>query len=388
MDPVLILSPDFPPRPGGVADHTVFLAAAFAKDSTVIVLTSTGAQSHPDYEVRPAIADWHDAGQLIAAVEAAPADALILWQYVPHMYGRGGVNSAVPAVMRHFRSQGRAQKVIGHEICMPWSLWPHRFHYAWAQRRQWRVIAECADLIGMSTEAWIDRWAARWPWLAPKMVLSPSPSNIPVVHCPSGHRDSWRGEHGLPRETPVMTFFGTLSAAKQFSWVESAWRRAQQKECPAALVVLGGKPSLTSGSAIEPMFKPLGRLPPEEISRAFQATDVLLLPFIDGTSERRTSFTAGLSHGLAIATTFGPSTGRSLRQERCFTATDVNDPDAFARSAAELLGNDARRAELGSAARKSYLQNYDWPVVIRRLRAVAPGNQASVRGSKPGADSH
>jgi glycosyltransferase involved in cell wall biosynthesis len=374
MHRVLILSPDFPPRPGGVADHTAFLAAAFAADSQVTVVTSVGAQLREDYEVRPVIRNWQDRREVIAAVEGADPGAMIVWQYVPHMYGRGGVNPAIPDVLRHWKASGRSQALVAHEICMPWSAWPHRFYYALAQRRQWRSLAGSADRIGISTEAWIDRWVERWPWLAPKSTLTPSPSNIPVVACPPGHRAAWREAHGLPESALVLTFFGTLSAAKQFDWVEAAWRRARQAGRPVALVVLGGKPTLSTGPGDDPWFKPMGRVQPEDVSRAFQATDVLLLPFVDGASERRTSFTAGLSHGLAIVATVGESTGRTLRADPSFAATDAKDRDAFVRAAAELVGDPARRIQLGQSARKSYLQNYDWPVVIHRLReSPTPG---------------
>src|SRR5205085_10919881 len=119
---------------------------------------------------------WHSRKDLMAAANGASP---ILWQYVPHMYGRGGVNFAVPNAIRALAPR-RHQVVLAHEVAAPLSPWPHRACYAWAHRLQWQVIARNADVIGLSTEAWMSRWLGRYPGVSDKSALIPSPSNIPV----------------------------------------------------------------------------------------------------------------------------------------------------------------------------------------------------------------
>ncbi|MCD8535067.1 MAG: hypothetical protein LR011_09895 [Verrucomicrobia bacterium] len=90
--PVLIVSPDFPPRKGGLADHTHMLAMHLKDALHIKVLTSKGCQENDQYQVYPAVYDWHDAEELFNQVLYLSKNCRVLWQYVPHMYGRGGVN--------------------------------------------------------------------------------------------------------------------------------------------------------------------------------------------------------------------------------------------------------------------------------------------------------
>jgi glycosyltransferase involved in cell wall biosynthesis len=111
-------------------------------------------------------------------------------------------------------------------------------------------------------------------------------------------------------------------------------------------------------------------LPSGDVSRAMQAADVLALPFIDGASERRGSFMAGLSHGLPVVTTIGPGTGPTLRKSDSFAAVPCDRPDLFTAKVVELLGDAAHRAGLGERGRTLYERSYNWPTVISRLEEL------------------
>src|SRR6478672_4622793 len=97
---LVLISPLFPPAQGGLADHTKLLAQKLAPTRRVKVLTSPGADSDFSYDMIP-FDHWHQRSALISAIEAT-GDCPILWQYVPDIYGRGGVNFTVPNVIRNF----------------------------------------------------------------------------------------------------------------------------------------------------------------------------------------------------------------------------------------------------------------------------------------------
>ena len=367
---VLIISPDFPPTRGGVADHTLRLAQELAARGPVAVLTSTANQSSQPFPVHAEISDWTNAETLERAIAPLAANKTLLWQYVPHMYGRGGVNPAIGKVMSRLQPHAPGQLVIAHEIAAPFSPLPHRFWYALNHRRQWRQILAAAGAVGISSEAWLAEWIRREPQHAGKLFLLPSPATIPVVPVPATHACDWRAAQQLPADCRVLAYFGTLSANKQFDWVLAAWERAQDKRCPVALAVAGGNAAITVPDALRPLFRPLGYLPADAVSRLLQAADVLALPFIDGVSERRTSFMAGLSHACAVASTFGHNTGSTLRHADFFAATEAIDEAAFVATVRSLLTDDARRARLAVAGRDAYHTRYDWPRVIEYLEAA------------------
>ena len=364
---MLIVSPDFPPARGGVADHTLRLAQMLAARGPVAVLTSAGNASHQPFPVHGRVRDWSDWQALGDSIESLASNRPVLWQYVPHMYGRGGVNSGLGQVMRRLHERGQRQWVIAHEIAAPLAVAPHQLWYALNHRRQWRQILATADAVGISTEAWLDDWRNREPQRAGKLFLLPSPATIPLVSVPGDHGREWRRAQGLPADCRVLAYFGSLSASKQFDWVLAAWGRAQVPGSPVALVLAGGDARAGIPDALRSFFRPLGYQAPEDVSRLLQAADVLALPFVDGVSERRTSFMAGLSHGCAVATTLGLNTGPTLRQADFFAANEANDQEGFVASVSTLLSDAARRQKLAAAARAAYVARYDWPHVIASL---------------------
>lgn len=370
--PVTIISPLLPPLRGGLADHTRRLAEGFSRHHPTGVVSSREAAPLPGVEVRNVISDWHDGGTLEAELLKTPSDGVFIWQYVPHMYGRGGVNFAISSLITRLKAAGRRQIVIGHEIKAPLYWRPHWFFYGVCHRVYWRRIRRAADAIGISTEAWLQRWRADWSDSRAEFFVVPSPSNFPVVEIPPDHSTRWRAGHNLSPDTRVIAYFGTLSAAKQLDWVLEAWRSANRAGMKTALAVIGASPELQLEPELKPLYRPLGYLDEPSVSEALQAVNLLALPFVDGASERRTTITAGLAHGTPILTTIGPSTGTTLRGANFLKAVRSETPSAFAEAATGLLGNASELNRLGIAAREAYRRDYSWDVVIDRLRKHIP----------------
>ncbi len=353
---------------GGLPDHTDRLADALSSHFDVTVLTSVGADTARPFAVRAMVSDWRDAAAVLRAVEGFRG--VILWQYVPHMYGRGGVNLALPRVMRSLARQGRRQVAIVHEIAAPFSLWPHRAAYALAHRVMWSAVWRHADALGISTAGWLQRLRLR-PDHRDRLFLAPSPSNVPVVPCPADHAASWRNAAGIAGAKRVLGFFGSTGAGKGFPLVLGCWRAARRLEPSTALVVIGDRPAPPRG--VNSGFLALGHVDAAEASRALQAIDLMVLPFADGVSERRSSFMAGLAHGRAILTTLGPATGAELRDANFFAGAPGR-AESLEALTTRLLADEARLLQLGEAARRAYATRYDWP----RLAAILAGRIAAI----------
>lgn len=368
MPAVLIVSPLFPPRPGGLPDHTDRLASALSAHGQVRVLTSTGCDDRRSFEVHPQMARWDRPSEVLHAIQQVHPEGPVLWQYVPHMYGRGGMNLGVPRVMRALAASGRRQLVLVHEIAAPLSVWPHRLLYALAHRLMWRQLRQTVDALGISTDAWLTRLRESMRPSGPTLFLAPSPSNLPGVEVPTDHGRLWRERQGIAPGATVAGFFGSPGTGKQFDWVLAAWRALREADPLAVLVTVGDPPSVRLPASESRDFRPLGYLAAGPASEALQAMDLLVLPFADGVSERRSSFMAGLSHGRAVLTTFGLATGASLRESGCCGGTPVDaGPGAFAAAAAAFAGKPDRRAELGARARRHYRTHFDWPCLAATL---------------------
>ena len=385
---LLIVSPLFPPARGGLPDHTAHLAEALrSAGADVAVLTTRGPVADTSVPVYPDVADWQQPAEILAAIAARAGQRTVLWQYVPHMYGRGGVNLGLPRVLATLRRQRRTQLVLAHEIAAPLSLWPQRCAFALAHRWQWRRMLASADAVGISTEAWLGCAPQNSVRHRPKTFLAASPANIARRSVAADHASAWRQSVGVPATARVLAYFGTPGGAKQFDWVLAAWRQAQAPDRPVALVVIGEPPATIVPPELQALYLPLGYLPADQVSAALQGIDVLALPFVDGVSERRGSFMSGLSHGCAIVTTLGHSTGPALGRADFFRAVAEGQSDAFRQAVAALLNDQPAGRQLGERARLAYDNNYGWPRLAERLlgRLAGPRNYETSRRSETAA---
>lgn len=405
----------FPPDKGGLPDHTLGLAESFLSfcDSHeainsqrqempgVDVLTrkgeieldQTGAQSSR-LRIHPELSNWRHPQTVVDALEKvltsgeglAGRRIMIIWQYVPHMYGRAGINLQVPNFLKLCRKQigknvlegSLEQWVIAHEITASLSWRPGLALAAMAHRWQWSGLLRAADRVGVSTEAWIERWVPANIRNTRPVFLAPSPSMIPVAALGSGtdhaqHAENWKRQKGVKSGAPMMLFFGSLGGPKQLDWVVESWRASRREAgLGTLLAVVGGKPELALDPDEMKDYLPLGYLSSEEVSLALQAADLITLPFIDGVSERRTSFMAGIAHGKTVLTTIGSSTGPSLRSScgTFFAGADVLNQGEYIQKAVDLLRDEDLRSAIGKAAQVAYYEQMDWPVVWQRALSL------------------
>jgi len=365
--PIVILSPLLPPMRGGLADHTWLMAKHLSETRPVAVLSSRDVYTNAPFPIRASVHDWEDVAELDLEMAATPSDALLLWQYVPHMYGRGGVNRPLIALWKRLKREGRKQVMIAHEIAAPWGRWPNQWWYAWNHRRQWRAIMGLADLIPISTEAWAEQWLRSEPSIARKLLTLPSPSSIERVPVGPNHRAEWRQAQGLPPDAKVMLWWGSVSGPKQLMWVVDAWETACAQLGPVVLCIVGGNPSINLPGSLRSLTRIMGFLKPEEVSRCLQAADLVALPFSDGASERRTTLMAALGHGVAVASTAGHNTGSTLRKADFLSLSPADDALAFTESVLHLLRDNTARTEMARRGKEAHDAAYSWPVVTQKL---------------------
>ncbi len=368
--PIVILSPLLPPMRGGLADHTLMLARHLATRHPVAVLSSRDVYTDARVPIRATVHDWEDVTELQLELGALPSDALLVWQYVPHMYGRGGVNRGLVKLWREVQKSGRKQVMIAHEIAAPWGRLPNQWWYAWNHRKQWRSILSVADLLPISTEAWTEEWKAAEPGKASRMFTLPSPSNIERVAVEAGHRTTWRAAQGMPADAKVLLWWGSVSGPKQVMWVVDAWETACARLGPVYLCIVGGNPAVGLPGSLKPYSRILGYLKSEEVSRCLQAADLVALPYSDGASERRGTLMGALEHGVAVVSTDGHNTGPTLRGADFLSLVPATDENAFIERVTELLRDDTARAALAKRGQARHDAAYSWPVVTQQFSSA------------------
>ena len=174
-----------------------------------------------------------------------------------------------------------------------------------------------------------------------------------------------------------MTLFGTGHPSRALDHAEAAIIAVAEQRGTGVVTVqnLGFRsPRLTLPSGIH-VITP-GRLKADELSLRLHASDVLLLPFTDGVSSRRTTLMAGLAHGVPTVGLSGASTDRVfLEHGDALTLTPFGEIHRFAHTVAAVCEDEARRHALGEAGRRLYQDEFDWPVIARRVRAAVEDQQ-------------
>jgi glycosyltransferase involved in cell wall biosynthesis len=112
----------------------------------------------------------------------------------------------------------------------------------------------------------------------------------------------------------------------------------------------------------------IGYVQATELAAYLSACDLLIQPYPDGVSSRRTSAMAGLSLGRAIVTTRGHLTEPLWDASKAVLLADVADPRGFVAHVERLLLDCSERQQLGESGRALYRDRFDLRHTIAALR--------------------
>ncbi|MDB4947860.1 MAG: hypothetical protein JWM27_509 [Gemmatimonadetes bacterium] len=360
-----VVTGEYPPDRGGVGDHTRVLAAALAADGAEVHVwtggDSTGTLGADGARVHRAAGAWDGAGlrRLSAEMDAFASPRRVLVQYAPRAYGRNGMNLGFCRWVHGRRGAGDDVRVMFHEPFFPFGRQALRRNaLAAVNHAMAAVLLRAACRAYVSIPAWEPMLRPLAPGRLGRMRWLPVGSTIPRED-DDGAVDAIRA--GLPGRDggrPIVGHFGTYGDAVA-SLLASTLRRIRRAEPEVVVLLLGdGGPGFADAlTAVDACFRGRivapGYLSPRDVSLHLQACDVLVQPYPDGASSRRTTLMAGMANGAAVVSTAGALT------EDDWSACPVplapaGDADALARAACDLLRDPAAAAEIGAAGRRFY----------------------------------
>jgi glycosyltransferase involved in cell wall biosynthesis len=116
-----------------------------------------------------------------------------------------------------------------------------------------------------------------------------------------------------------------------------------------------------------------GVLPAAAVAAHLRACDILVQPYPDGVSARRTSVMAGLANGVPVVTNLGFLSEPLWASAAGVVVAPGPAPDAVAAAVGAVLGiSDAARAELGRRAAELYQAAFALDRLIDHLRRPGP----------------
>ena len=366
-----ILTGDFPPRCGGVGDYTANLAQALGAAGDRVHVWAPGAAANTNgavtVEPLPDVFGPRARAELADAFRRDPGT--ILLQYVPNALGRRGANLAFCYWLRQLSRQGADVRVMFHEPYFYYSLSrPWRNGLAVIQRRMASALLRSARRVYFSTETW-RRYLA-----APVFEALPIPSSLHAAPDPGAIAAVRRRLSVGGR--PIVGHFGTYG--EHVANLLEAWLPAIARSLPSVDLVLLGAGSdafLMRQHAQDPALaaraSASGRLDDAQLAAALAACDVLVQPYPDGITTRRTSVMAGLRLGVATVSTLGDLTEPVWRETGAVRLVAPRDAAAAAAAVAALIGDPPARRALGASGRAAYEAHFSMEHTVARLRAAA-----------------
>jgi glycosyltransferase involved in cell wall biosynthesis len=303
---------------------------------------------------------------LSLARRRVPCPRWILIQYNPFAYGHWGVAPELVAEALMFRHRTGAPLAVSvHES---WVNPDDRGRTPWRsllmggyQRLQLASLLGAADVVMAATQALVRQ-------LGHDAIHVPVGSNVIPIPV---NRDDARDRLGIHDEL-VVALFGTGHPSRALEYATAAIERlvdARGSEYVKVLNLGVGAPAIDLRGRVA--VETPGELVDRELSLRLSASDLLLLPFTDGLSTRRTTMMAGLAHGLPVVGLQGPGTDDVLvRSGQALTLTPLGDIAAFAKATVALAEDADRRRATGRAGRELYATQFDWSVTARRVAAA------------------
>lgn len=414
---IWLISGEYPPLRGGVADHTEQLAHHLAaRGHQVAVITGREAGplvglptscrwSSGEPVVLPLARDWGlGVWRILRDLARTLRPDLVHLQYQAAAYGMHPAANLLPWWLARL---GLPTVTTMHDLRVPY-LFPKA-----GPLRRWAVDRLLRDSAAVVVTTPQDAAAAA-PRTGPRTLLRLIPLTVQVPCCPPPdyRRAAWRARYGLD-DGPTLAYFGMLNHSKGVELLFRALARVRGQGVPARLLMVGeevGASDATNAAYRERLRRLAddlgiasalvwtGYLPPRDLSAALLAADLAALPFADGASYRRGSLLIVLAHGLPLVTTDGPASvlpaGAQdalpvLRDgEHCLLVPPGN-ADALAGAVLRLWRDPDLRTRLSAGARR-LAATFSWDqvapatldlytTVLARWRATGP-----TRGGGPG----
>ncbi|MGN2640398.1 glycosyltransferase family 4 protein [Nocardia takedensis] len=371
MARTLLVTNDFPPRPGGIQSYLQALAEQLPPDDLVVYAPRWRGDSHLKFDAAQKFQVVRHPTTLMlpTPLVARRAERLLRDENCDTVwFGAAAPLALLSPVLRRAGAERIVASTHGHEV--GWSMLP-------AARQALRVIGSSTDVVTYVSKYTRGRFASAF---GPKAALEYLPPGVDTeaFRPDPAARSELRERYGLG-DRPTVLCLSRLVPRKGQDALIVAMREVREKIDGAVLVIAGGGPyeeklralAASSGYAQDVVFT--GRVPAAELAAHHTVADVFAMP-----SRTRG---AGLDvEGLGIVYLEASATGVPVVAGRSGGApetviegetgrvVDGRDTGSIARALVEILADRDAAARMGAAGRAWVEQRWRWDALGVRLR--------------------
>jgi glycosyltransferase involved in cell wall biosynthesis len=358
-----VLTGEYPPETGGVGDYTFLVAHGLAARGYAVHVWCPTVTPEDRGGVRlHQLPDGFGRGSRRAIASALTSmPGCVLLQYVPNALGVRGANLAFCLWLLRVRRGGADVRVMFHEPYFYFSWHPLGNALAALQRAMAAVLLRASAVAYISTASWV---RCLHPWgRRVTFVESPIPSTVPSDVAREDIA-RWRSRL-LPgdSEAALVGHFGTFGDHIG-DLLERVIPAILNTHATARFVCIGrGSGGFAARfakdhPALGARIDATGPIGAGDVAAALRACDVVVQPYPDGVTTRRTSVMAPLANGVATVSTAGALTEPVWRDTGAVALASASEPGAIAAAVVTLLRDPGARAALAAAGRRTYEEHF------------------------------
>jgi len=381
-----LLSPEFPPRRGGVGDYLLLLANQLAErgDQVHVWCSGPGIPDHlvPGVEVHPVLGNLNPAGlwRVGRLINQFPKPRHLVLQWVPHGFGWRSMNLPFCLWMwGRARLGGDDLGIMVHEPFLAFREGNWRQDAAALVHRVMTILLmHAAQRIWVSTPRWEKAWK---PYgLGRRIPFSwlPLPGTVPVANDPAAVAKI-RARYA-PANQQIVGHFGTFGSPVT-PMLEAIIAPLLESSDRTVMLLMGPRGAEFRDQLLHNNPQYQGRIhvtgsmaaSDPQLSAHLSACDLMIQPYGDGVSARRTSLLGPLAHGVPIVTTSGPSTESLWLDSEAVAIVPAQDLGEFVARARSILSDASTRRRMQQAARTLYQKYFAIERIAEGLRSAYCG---------------
>lgn len=384
-----LITCEYPPQIGGVSDYTRLVANGLAATGDEVHVWCPSANECNSDGGRQADTSGvfvhrefgtftpRDLRRVSDSLDKFDGPRRLLVQWVPHGYGYRSMNLAFCLWLRQRAVKHRDDvDVMVHEPYLAFGEGSWRQNgVALVHRFMTIVILNAARNVWLSIPAWEKRLQPYQLGRTRSFRWLPVASTIPVINDSEGIKAVRTGY--VANGNQLVGHFGTYDR-RSCELLDRAVPALLTERGNCSVVLLGNGGEQTRSDLVranpdlaDRIHAP-GFLKEVDLSLHVSACDVLLQPFVDGVTSRRTSVMAGLAHGIPIVTTRGRLTESLWEESDAIVLVPAADWRALVENATNLLSRADMRSRLAVAGKELYAQNFSLSRTITALREASP----------------
>jgi phosphatidylinositol alpha-1,6-mannosyltransferase len=380
----LLVTNDFPPRPGGIQNYLNSLATRLPTDDLVVYAPSWEASSgshgefdaaapfevvrHPTSLMLPTPDVLRRAKQIMRA-----RDCEAVW------FGAAAPLALLGLPLRNAGARRVLASTHGHEV--GWSMLP-------AARQALRRIGDTTDVLTHVSKYTRRRFAAAFGPMAGFEML-PSGVDTELFRPDDGARQEIRARHGLG-DRPTVVCVSRLVPRKGQDILIKTLPELRKRVPGAALLLVGGGPSrkrlteLAADLGVGGDVVITGSVPWQELPAHYNAGDVFAMPArtrgkgLDVEALGIVYLDASAS-GLPVVAGNSGGAPEAVLDEVTGHVVDGRDVRQLCDTLAALLTDPVRARRMGRAGRDWVRENWRWDVLAERLSGLLDGEPVQVQ---------